>query len=74
MTTMPFGKHKGLPFEEVPTSYLQWVLTGKLRSPFGKQVRAAVESELQRRGQPLVNPWKRKENFLPGLADAGLAQ
>lgn len=26
LTTMPFGKHKGIPVAEVPVGYLQWVV------------------------------------------------
>ena len=30
MTRMPFGKHKGMLFSEVPTDYLQWLSTTEL--------------------------------------------
>ena len=33
-TALPFGKHKGVPFEEIPEIYLQWLSgTGRLESP-----------------------------------------
>lgn len=25
-TTMPFGKHKGLPYYKLPVSYLEWMM------------------------------------------------
>lgn len=26
MSTIPFGKHKGRDIEDIPTSYLEWVI------------------------------------------------
>jgi hypothetical protein len=47
VTTMPFGKHKGLPLTAVPTDYLHSLLGQcKLSSGFF----AAVSAELTRRG------------------------
>lgn len=44
---LPFGRHKGRPPAEVPTSYLNWLIrTVKLSSG----LRAAVAAELQSRG------------------------
>jgi len=31
--TMPFGKHKGTPIDEVPRDYLQWLAKKKVRLP-----------------------------------------
>jgi uncharacterized protein (DUF3820 family) len=45
--TMPFGKYQGIPLQEVPASYLDWLLRfWKLSSG----LRAAVAGELNRRG------------------------
>lgn len=30
---MPFGKHKGLYLEEIPVSYLKWLVDGKIVKP-----------------------------------------
>jgi uncharacterized protein (DUF3820 family) len=44
---MPFGKHRGQPLRDIPTSYLRWLVGGvKLSSG----LRLAVAEELQRRG------------------------
>lgn len=46
MKTMPFGKHKGQPLAEVPTTYLRWLAgLDDLREP----LRSAVHAELDRR-------------------------
>jgi hypothetical protein len=42
---MPFGKHKGEPFEELPDGYLEWAL-GNINAP---DVRKALEAEWRRR-------------------------
>lgn len=48
MASLPFGKHKDEPLEQVPTDYLAWVVrTCKLSSG----LYAAVADELKRRGQ-----------------------
>jgi hypothetical protein len=47
MRTMPFGKHKGLPFCDIPTSYLEWLLSGC--DSIDSRLRRAVESELDDR-------------------------
>lgn len=47
MTTMPFGKHRGVPLSELPGGYVEW-LGDKLeewREPF----RSAIAAELDRR-------------------------
>lgn len=57
VTTMPFGKHRGVPLSELPGGYVQW-LGDKLdewREPF----RSALAAELTRR----------KEQALPGVAN-----
>lgn len=36
---MPFGKHKGLPFKEVPTDYLEWLLRTELDEDMEHTVR-----------------------------------
>jgi hypothetical protein len=45
--TLPFGKHKGRPLPDVPTSYLTWLAR---EAKLSSGLRAAVEGELQRRG------------------------
>jgi len=50
LTTMPFGRHRGVPLSELPGGYLDW-LGGKLnewREPF----RSALGAELTRRKGP----------------------
>jgi hypothetical protein len=50
---MPFGRHKGVPLQEVPASYLEWAArTLKLSSG----LRAAVAGELERRGRKVPLP------------------
>lgn len=44
---MPFGRYQGLELDELPTSYLAWLLSlDDLREP----LRGAAWSEYQRRG------------------------
>ena len=45
MSTMPFGKYKNRPIDQVPSGYLDWLTTTELRDP----LRAAVVAELGRR-------------------------
>lgn len=50
---MPFGKYSGQPLDELPTSYLRWLVAEvKLSTGFGTAVRA----ELARRGASLPPP------------------
>jgi len=45
---MPFGRHKGEPLDEIPDSYLRWLLhRADLREP----LRSDVQDELRRRFQ-----------------------
>lgn len=46
MTLMPFGKHGGKRFTEIPTDYLKWLLR---QADLSKQVRIAAELELANR-------------------------
>ena len=39
MPIMPFGRHRGEPLDEIPDSYLAWLLTRALREPLYSQVR-----------------------------------
>ena len=53
-TTMPFGKHKGVPLKEVPMDYYNWLLKNSdvlnEESPgFDKDFAKSVEKELNRR-------------------------
>ena len=43
--TMPFGRHRGEPLDELPDGYLRWLLGRDLREP----LRSAVRNEAQRR-------------------------
>jgi hypothetical protein len=46
MTTMPFGKYRGWPLNELPDDYINWLAAlGDLRQP----LRGAVENEWWRR-------------------------
>jgi hypothetical protein len=43
---MPFGQHKGLPLEQLPNDYLDWLVSlQNLR----KKLRVGVDAELERR-------------------------
>ena len=54
MTTMPFGKHKGESLADIPTDYLEWLLTIELR-PWLKQ---AVKGEIRSRRERQESRWK----------------
>jgi DNA polymerase III subunit epsilon len=45
MAAMPFGKHKGRPFKEIPLQYLQWMAT----KDFDQDLLFSLRSELKRR-------------------------
>jgi len=40
---MPYGKHKGIRFTEIPLDYLQWPLTTKLDVDMAYTVRHHLE-------------------------------
>ena len=45
MTRMPFGKHRGVPLEKVPGSYVRWLdEQGALDKPENKQLRSSFEA------------------------------
>jgi exodeoxyribonuclease X len=48
MKTMPFGKHRRQPMEQVPTSYLRWALGGGMEDLDG-DLRFNLERQLQLR-------------------------
>jgi len=45
MVAMPFGKHKGRPFKDIPLQYLQWVAN----KDFDQDLLYSVRTELKRR-------------------------
>lgn len=49
MTTMPFGKHRNTPLDEVPPKYLRWVL--KEVKHLDPDLRADINAVLK--GKPL---------------------
>lgn len=58
---MPFGKHKGKLLAEVPTDYLEWVLTLK---ELNHRLRFAIECELEFRDarvRPRPNPQPKRD-------------
>jgi hypothetical protein len=48
---MKFGKWKGHLLEDIPTSYLTWVLW-EIGHDLGGHLRRAMEAELEERGHP----------------------
>lgn len=42
---MPYGKYKGLALEQIPTTYLEWILKSM------KESAASIEDELEAREQ-----------------------
>ena len=71
MRTMPFGKHRGQPLDEVPLSYLGWLLEGADFLGRYRGLREAIEDEIRERvgprwaPPPRPVPWQCPE---PGLA------
>lgn len=47
MSAMPFGKHKGRPFKEIPLQYLQWLAN----KDFDQDLLYSIRTELKRRKQ-----------------------
>lgn len=47
MSSMPFGKHKGRPFKEIPLQYLQWMSN----KDFDQDLLFSIRSELKKRKQ-----------------------
>lgn len=54
--TMPFGKHKGTPIEDVPESYLRWLLNN---CDLGPIIRRAIEKQLGIEGDEDNEPRQR---------------
>ena len=53
MTTMPFGKHKGKPFDQLDLGYMEWLLANtELRPP----LKAIITLEVSRRGSGKTRP------------------
>ena len=49
LRTMPFGKHKGAAFGDIPTDYLQWMLGERGPSDLSRDLRATVLAQLDAR-------------------------
>jgi len=65
--TIPFGKYKGRNICEVPTDYLDWLLSlSDLKCSF----RYAVQDELRRRFAPPPPPKKHQPQLRLDIADA----
>ena len=47
MKTMPLGKHKGRPFNEIPLEYLKWAIRGD----FDQDLIFSIKTELQKRNK-----------------------
>lgn len=47
MKTMPLGKHKGRPFDEIPLEYLRWAIN----KDFDQDLLFSIRSELKKRKQ-----------------------
>ncbi len=47
--TMPFGKHRGAAFADIPTDYLQWMLSERGPSDLSRDLRATVLAQLEAR-------------------------
>lgn len=60
---MPFGKHRGVPIDEVPRSYLTWLQGQKLSKELASHVNARLAGERppQRDVRP-QRPWRPGEN------------
>src|SRR5437867_1223030 len=41
--TMPFGRHKGRPLDQLPTDYIEWLVTLDLREPLRRHVTVEYE-------------------------------
>jgi len=54
---IPFGKHRGMEWDKVPTDYLQWVLS---QQDMDDSVKACSKDELTRRKAPLVKQYGRR--------------
>lgn len=55
MTKMPFGKHKGIKFTEIPMSYLEWLINNadsldESKPEYDKDFAATIINEFERRG------------------------
>lgn len=50
---MPFGKHRGKLLSDIPTDYLEWLMTIDLRMG----LREAVEAEVRKRRQGQERSW-----------------
>ena len=52
--TMPFGKHKGTPIDEVPLDYLEWALGGGM-DRLRPETKEAFVASINRRKKPAVS-------------------
>jgi DNA polymerase III subunit epsilon len=61
LKTMPLGKHKGRPFSDVPSEYLQWAAN----KDFDQDLLFSIRSELKKRKKG--NPFGQATNPFAGL-------
>jgi hypothetical protein len=69
VSTMPFGRFRGVPLDELPDQYFEWLLTIALREP----LRAAVAHEARRRGA-IADPrgWQPQRDVVDEIISAGV--
>lgn len=53
--TLPFGKYRGVPLNEIETSYLEWVKTADRITP---ELLTAIEAELACRTPKTPDRWR----------------
>ena len=67
--TMPFGKYQGIPIQDVPTGYLDWLTTIDLRPWLRKAVQAELERHEFDQRPDLGGRIHRQELSAPAIAE-----